>query len=186
MKKITLLRHAEVLIDLNKKIYANKFNIFLDEYKTAEISNILINKKEIISLIKQSDIIISSEEKRAKDSYSLYSKSSIFSNNIYNEAQLPTISLKLIKLKTKYWLYIFRVLWLFSFSKNCESFKDTKIRAKKAANELINLNAKNKSVLLFSHGIINKLIKKDLIKQNYKVEKHSSSSNWDYDILFKD
>lgn len=186
MKKIILLRHAEVLIDLNKKIYANEFYIFLDEYKKAEISNVLINKKEIISLIKQSDIIISSEEKRAKDSYSLYCDSLIFSNNIYNEAQLPTISLKLIKLKTKYWLYIFRILWFFFFSNNCESYKNCITRAKQASKKLIDLNENNKTVLLFSHGIINKLIRKELIKENYKVEKYSCSSNWDYDILFKD
>lgn len=185
MKKIILLRHAKVLIDLDKKIYANEFKLFLDEYKKAEISNVLVNKEKISALIKHSDIIVSSEEKRAKESYLLYAGLDVCSNKIYNEVELPYISQKLIKIKTKYWLYIFRILWLFSFSKNCESYKESKLRASLASKELINLAKTNNNVMLFGHGLMNKLIKRELIKQEYKLEKHSNNANWDYDTLIK-
>jgi hypothetical protein len=41
----------------------------------------------------------------------------------------------------------------------------------------------NKSVVLVGHGIINKLIQKELILQKWNETKKAKSNNWDYGVF---
>ncbi len=56
-------------------------------------------------------------------------------------------------------------LWLFSFSKNGEFFKQAKNRARLAAEKLIALAQTHHDVLLVGHGFINHFIAKELKKR---------------------
>ncbi len=89
----------------------------------------------------------------------------------------------MLKLSPNIWLIIFRILWFFGYSRNCESYKDIKQRAKKASSKLIKLSKEHDKIILFGHGVFNRLILKEMISKGWKNTKKLESKNWGYGIL---
>jgi len=183
MQKIILLRHGEVDIKDYKNISANQFEKWIIEYNNSDIKSEFSSKDEIKNLLNETDILICSNLKRSIKSIEIFNKIPFETNNIFNEAQLPFSNWNLLKLNPKVWLTFFRILWLLGYSQNCESFKKTKQRAKKATKKLIELSNQNKTVILVGHGIMNKLIQKELILQKWNEIKKATSNNWDYSVF---
>ena len=167
MKNIILLRHAKVAIK-NKIIYANELKDYIKQYNEANIikdSNFKINTTN-----HKNHILICSTLKRSIQTSQLFDQKLDFSNNLFNEAQLPYTNKKLFKLPINIWLIIFRTLWFLSYNKNSQSYSQTKKRAKEAANILIKKSKEN-DIVLIGHGIMNILIKKELKKsKDYNVQ----------------
>ena len=183
MQKIILLRHGEVDIKDYQNISAHQFGKWINEYNYSDIKSDFSSKDEIKNLLNETDILICSNLKRSIQSIEIFDKIPFETNDVFNEAELPFSNWSLIKLNPKVWLIFFRILWLFGYSQNCESYKETKQRAKKATEELIELSKKNKTVILAGHGIMNKLIQKELILQKWNETKKAKSNNWDYGIF---
>jgi len=183
MKKIILLRHGEVNIKDYKNISVNQFGKWIIEYNNSDIKSEFSSKDEIKDLLNSTDILICSNLKRSIQSIEIFDKIPFETNAIFNEAELPFSNWNLLKLNPNVWLIFFRILWLFSYSQNCESFKKTKQRAKKATEKLIELSNQDKTVILVGHGIMNKLIRKELILQKWNETKEVKSYNWDYGVF---
>ena len=183
MQKIILLRHGEVDIKDYKNIPANQFGKWIIEYNNSDIKSDFSLKAEINDLLNKTDILICSNLKRSIQSVEIFNKTPFEINNVFYEAELPYLNWYLLKLNPKVWLIFFRILWLFGYSKNCESYKKAKIRAKKATKRLIELSKQNKPVILIGHGIINRLIRKELILQKWNETKKAKNKNWDYGVF---
>jgi broad specificity phosphatase PhoE len=183
MSKIILLRHGEVAIENYTNISAKEFGKWIVAYNNSDIKSEFSSKKKIKSLLNKTDILICSNLKRSIRSIEIFNKTPFEANAIFNEAQLPFSNWNLLKLNPKIWLIFFRVLWFFGYSQNCESYKQTKQRAKKATQKLIELSKQNETVILVGHGIMNKLIQKELILKDWHETKKSKNDNWDYGVL---
>jgi len=183
MKKIILLRHGEVNIKNYKNISANQFKKWIIEYNNSNIKSEFSSKDKIKNLLNETDILICSNLKRSIQSIEIFDKIPFETNDIFNEAELPFSNWNLLKLNPKVWLILFRILWLFGYSQNCESYKKTKQRANKATEKLINLSNQNKTIILIGHGIMNKLIQKELILQQWNETKKMKNNNWDYGVF---
>ena len=183
MQKIVLLRHGEVDIKEYKNISTNQFGEWIIEYNNSDIKSNFSSKDEIKDLLNETDILICSNLKRSIQSIEIFDKIPFETNDIFNEAELPFSNWDLLKLNPKVWLIFLRILWFFGYSQNCESVKKTKERAKKATEKLIKLSNQNKTVILVGHGIMNKLIQKELILVKWDEIKKAHSNNWDYGIF---
>jgi broad specificity phosphatase PhoE len=144
MKKIILLRHGEVDIKDYKNISANQFGQWIIEYNNSDIKSEFSSKNEIRNLIDETDILICSNLQRSIQSIEIFDKIPFEINDIFNEAELPFSNWDLIKLNPKAWLVFFRILWFFGYSHNCESYKNTKQRAKQATKILTELSKQHK------------------------------------------
>ena len=169
MKKIILLRHSKVDIK-NKNIYANELKNYIKEYNCSNI--ILQSNNKIATTYQENNILICSNLKRSIQTVNnVFNKKANYINELFNEAELPYPNNKLLKLPVSLWLIIFRILWFFGYSKNSQSYKETKIRAKKSAQLLIKISKEhNKDIVLIGHGIMNRLIKNELKEENYNIE----------------
>jgi broad specificity phosphatase PhoE len=183
MKKIILLRHGEVDVKDNNKISANEFGQWIIKYNNSNIKFECLSKNEIKSLFDKSNIIICSNLKRSIQSAELFNKIPFEINDIFKEAKLPYSNWTKLKLSPKIWLIIFRILWLFGYYKNSESLQETKQRAKIATQKLLELSKNNDTILLVGHGVFNRFIKKELIRNQWKQTKKSGNKNWDYGIF---
>jgi len=181
--KIILLRHGEVDIQNYKKIPASQFGKWVNEYNNSNIKSEFKSKNEIKILFNEADALICSNLKRSIQSVEIFNKIPFEINELFNEAELPYLNLNLLKLNPKVWLIIFRILWFFGYSKNCESFKMTKQRAKIATKNLIKFSKQNKTLILVGHGIMNKLIQKELILLNWNETKSMTNNNWSYGVF---
>lgn len=183
MKKIILIRHGKVDIKDYNNISANQFEKWIFEYNNSDIKSDFSSNDEIKNLLNETDILICSNLKRSIQSIEIFYKIPFETNDIFNEAELPYSNWNLLKLNPKVWLIFFRILWFFGYSQNCESYKKTKQRAKKATERLIELSKQNETVILVGHGIMNKLIQKELILQQWNETKKIQSNNWDYGVF---
>ncbi len=181
--KITLIRHAEVDISKNTFVYANELRKWLDIYNNAEIKEHFISKNEITKIFEDSHQIICSELKRSSDSVLLYRKKVDIKDMLFNEADLPYANWALIKLPLIAWAFLFRLMWLFGYKKNGESLKEAKLRAIKATDLLVKVSQKNTNVTLLGHGLMNKLIAKELVSRGWISQKKMGTNNWDYGIF---
>ncbi len=82
-------------------------------------------------------------------------------------AEFPSYREKSGQLNFFTWCILYRLAWLIGFSKNSETLKSTKKRAKESALYLNELMTKQSSLCLIAHGIINKLIAKNLVKTGW-------------------
>ncbi len=183
MQKIILLRHGEVDIENYKNISANQFGKWVTAYNNSNIKPEFQSKDEVKKLLEKADVLICSNLKRSVQSLEVFDKIPFETNDIFNEAQLPFSNWKLLKLNPKIWLIIFRLLWFFGYSRNSESFKEAKQRAKSAAERLVELSKQNKTVILVGHGIINKLIQKELVALKWIESKKLQNKNWCYGVF---
>ena len=173
--KIILLRHAKVEYR-NSPIYANQMGKWIEQYNSASINT------QAPESLPSADIYITSQMKRSIDSLALLGRKVKLKNALFNEAMLPYPNRKLFKLSTTIWALVFRIAWLFGYSKNAVSFKDSKLEAKAGAKILADL-AKDADVMLVGHGVKNRLIAKELQKLGFKELKNSGSKNWGFIIL---
>ena len=182
MKQIFIFRHGKVKIENNRKIYAYEFKEWIDRYNDSDIylDKTINNNKNIID---KSDIIICSSLKRSIQSANFFDNKQLEKDAIFNEAELPYTKFYMLKLKPITWLVIFRILWFLGYSKNCESYKNTKLRAKKASLKLINLSKEYDNIILFGHGIFNRLLVKEMLLNNWKIRKKLSNKNLCYGII---
>lgn len=183
MKRIILLRHGEVDISNYKSISSTEFGKWIIQYDNADIKSSFLKKEEVREVLDDADILICSKLKRSAQSLGIFNKVAFETSDIFNEAQLPYFNSSLLKLSPKVWLVFFRILWFFGYSGNSESYKNTKKRANIAAKKLIQLVQENNTIVLVGHGIMNKLIQKELILLNCMESKKSQGKNWDYSIL---
>lgn len=183
--QITLIRHAKVLIENKRKIPASQMKAWVEEYNHAPIDKMLPSK-EIISLIKNADIVLASSLSRTNDSLDVIGINPQEKNSLFDELDLPTAEGTFLKLHTKTWLVILRLMMLLGFGKNSLVFKESKNRAKKASEYLVALANTHESVTLIGHGGMNWLMGRVLEKTGWIcVEDVKSAKNWGYKIYTK-
>ena len=73
-------------------------------------------------------------------------------------------------------------MWLFGFNKNGESFTKAKTRAKEAACQLIALAEENEKVILIGHGVMNRLIARQLRLCKWQGPSSPGRKYWEYGI----
>ncbi len=183
MSTITLLRHAKVDMKKYGNISARGFGLWIHEYNTASIKKEVSNKDNIFKILDDADIILCSKLNRSIESVGLFNKSVTYINELFNEVELSFFSWDLIRLRPRVWLIFFRILWFLGYSKNVESYYMAKKRAKLAAKMLIDLSDNSKSIALMGHGVMNRLIIKELLSCNYIKVKNTGTKNWSYRIL---
>ena len=181
--KIILIRHAEVDINKNSFAYAFELKKWLDIYNNAEIKKDFVSKSEISNIFDSSDKILCSGLKRSYDSVALYGKTPYEEDELFNEAGLPFANWRWVKLPLWVWAIIFRVMWLFGYKKNGESLQEATIRAQKGASKLIASCEKGTTITLLGHGLMNRLIAKELVKRGWSNQGKIGSANWDYGVF---
>lgn len=94
----------------------------------------------------------------------------IESHELFDEFERKIIQFPNIKLPTQFWTVTTRIVWILGFNKKgIESFSQAKDRSRRAAYFLNDKAENDGNVMLFSHGFLNKYIKKYLKKEGYKV-----------------
>jgi len=181
MSQIILLRHAKVKLDI-PFIYSRQMKKFIEAYNQApvELDDVSDALKSIMDSV---DIVLSSELSRTKETLKYLGKEAQESNAIFNEAALPYANVKMVKLPATAWAVLFRIMWIFGYSKQSESYKEAKVRAKLSADKLIAYTKVDKSVLLVGHGVINKLISKELMHSGVTLVEKTGNSNLGYTVF---
>ena len=176
--EIILLRHGEPELEFKGYIYAQKFKILVKKYIQTGIKDSPPKKlKNVFS----SYYVVCSELKRSQQSAEKLEFIKInFSSNLFDETGIPHYDNSFIKLPVGFWLIYYRLIWLLGFNKNGESFSLAKKRATKAAEKLIILAHENDKIIVVGHGLMNRLIAKELRRKDWKGPSSPSKKYWQY------
>ncbi len=181
--EITLLRHGKPEDLSLHRLSASEFCGWIQDYNASSLSESSKPTEAAFDYVSRCNAIICSELTRSIDSAKILNKEKIIlSDSIFNEAGLPFTNWQKLKLSPKIWAVLFRVLWLFGFSRNSESFKEAKNRAKEAVRKLSQLSNEYDTVLFVGHGVFNRILAKELRKSGWSGPKNPGSKYWSFGI----
>jgi len=157
-------------------------NTWVEAYNHAPIDTTLPNQ-EVIHHIKGANMILASSLSRAADSLAVIGVEPREKNSLFDEIDLPEAKGTWLKLSSKTWLVLLRLMMLAGFGKKSKVYTEAKKRAKEASEYLIHLANTHESVALMGHGGMHWLVGKELESLGWKcVKQGGGSENWGYKV----
>ena len=178
--EIILLRHGKPSVDLKGNLTASDFKFLAREYAQSGIKD--HPPKDLKDNFNSHYVVCSHLERSLQSTKGLGITEVHLTDELFAETDIPHFDKFFIKLPMMGWLISLRLIWLLGFSKNGESFTQAKIRAEQASNKLIALAQKNEKVILVGHGLMNRLIAKQLRLNNWQGPKSPGSNYWEYGL----
>ena len=178
--EIVLLRHGKPELELKGILNASEIKQLVVSYAQSGIQD--SPPETLTKCFNDYYVVCSDLERSIHSAKKLEFKQFHCSDAIFKEADLPHFDQSLIKLPVTVWLTILRIMCLFGFKKNGESFSQAKSRAKHAANKLIALSDTNEKVILVGHGLMNRLIAKQLILNNWQGPTSPGKKYWEFGL----
>jgi len=172
---IILMRHGKPDHAFPARISALAMAQWCEEYNLSRVSDLPPQRSLMIA--KKANVIVTSILPRALSSLEKLGMQAHSSDALYSEVDIPILPLTRLHLPPAIWLSLWRLMWFCGYSGSVESFKSATARARQAAKQLIRLSEQG-TVLLVGHGIMNKMIARELRKQGWQGEKHASSRHW--------
>lgn len=174
--KIILMRHGEPVLAQTGRIAPFDMGRWIEHYNLAEVK---AGSAPIAGLqwINSVTCIAASTAPRALSSVQALGHTASVVDAVFCEAQLPFAVWRFPRLSPFVWAAFFRLCWFFGYSRGSESIQITKERAKTAARKLIALAGRG-PVLLVGHGIMNRLIAKELIVLGWNGPAKHQNNYW--------
>ncbi|MDM5153968.1 histidine phosphatase family protein [Bacillus sp. DX1.1] len=120
---------------------------------------------ETIEAIESAKLIVTSDQKRAVQSAAELTDSlSFIQSSLFREAEVPSRFLvpKWVKCKPEVWIFLGRTFWMIGYSKDVESYREVRGRAKQAADTLVGYAMVHAHVALVGHSYFNMMIGAEL------------------------
>lgn len=174
--EITLVRHGKPDLKKSGRVNATGMREWVSAYDASRISGSPASAAK--AACQKSNFIVSSPLPRAVSSLHTLGVKPDFILNELSEAPLPLFNVPAIKLPPSLWLVLFRLLWLAGASSKSESCADAQQRAKRVADHLTALAHEHEQVFSMGHGIMNKLIAKELERAGWKKVTDRESGYW--------
>ena len=170
LQQIIIIRHGEPA--MNKKGWKSRDGAirYTEMYDSVGVYD--FDQKPICLRENDIDTIYTSLLPRAIDTAEKTIGVSIplVSEALFNEFERKIIKFPNIKLPRKFWSITSRSMWVVGFNnKGIESFSEAKERSRKAARFLDEKSNTSGKALLFSHGFLNKYIKRYLREMGYNT-----------------
>ncbi len=170
-KRIFLIRHARP--DLSRKGLFNHAaaNKYISDYDAAAIEEFILKQEtipyEAIQKVYCSTLIRSQLTAKAIFGEQVQLKV----DKVFREFERRIFSLPYLKLPIKLWLVSARVLWFLGFnSKDIETFKEAKQRARNCAETLAADATTHHTTVLVAHGLLNNFIRKELEQMGWQTK----------------
>lgn len=189
--RIILLRHGRPELDLDAIKHQRLSSLALGEivkaYLTTDLHPETTPPQEARALAASCAFCLTSDMPRAISSARLLSVAhKAVLDNTLREADLPYLNWHRPILRLATWTFLFRVFWLFGFSQNAETIREAQRRALKSATKLDQLAIEHGSVLVVGHGIMNRLIARELTKTGWRKTAGTKSQYWSHLIFERD
>ena len=175
-REIILMRHGQPELAATGKVSALGMKEWIEHYNQSEITRQPAPDASR-QLAASATVIVSSNAPRALSSVQALGLEPVLVDGMFCEAQLPYAHWKRPRLSPFTWAFILRVLWLCGYSPNVESAAHARTRANSAAQRLQSL-ADEGPVLLLGHGVMNRLIAKQLLADGWIRQTRNGSRYW--------
>lgn len=142
---------------------------------------------ELQELARTTDVFAASTLRRSRESAHLLAPGAPLTVDVmFREVFTPTAIESRVRLPAKAWGAYARVRWLGGWSPGVESYKEAKLRARRAATELEMLSEARGNLLLAAHGIMNGLIAGWLRKDGWKGPFLRARHYWSFMVYVRE
>jgi broad specificity phosphatase PhoE len=137
-----------------------------------------------VAAARDAGCIVASELLRSKQSaQSLANGREVLCESLFREADMPYGLWGWPVLPYRLWCAVFRVAWLCGFGAQAESRVAAELRARDAAQRLIELARQQGSVLLVGHGVMNRLIARALSARGAMGPRRLPTGYWSMGVF---
>ena len=172
---IILMRHGKPDHPVSGRFTARALADWCEGYDQAVICD--APPPRSMAIARMASVIACSPLPRARSSLARLGLQAQDVDEVFSEVAMPLLPFARLHLPLTLWLALLRLLWLCGYAGRVESVQHARQRAQRAADKLIALS-QHGTVLLVGHGIMNKLIARQLRKRGWQAEKHASSRHW--------
>ncbi|VAW59039.1 hypothetical protein MNBD_GAMMA08-802 [hydrothermal vent metagenome] len=177
------MRHGKPVLPPLNKISPKLFIGWVDAYNISGLCSASVPTDEALKISTQSCAVVCSALPRSIESAkALGAKNITLISAKFNEAEMPISDWCFPKLSPKIWAVFFRVVWFFGYSKNSETFKEAKLRAKESVAILKEQAKINTTVLFVGHGVYNRLLANELNATGWLGPESPGSKYWSYGV----
>ena len=176
--EIILLRHGRPKVDLKGGFSATELKQLVASYEQSDIQGFPPEKlKGNFDLY---FVVCSDLPRSLQSAKKLGFEQTNECHSLFAETNIPHFDGGNLRLPVSIWVLVLRIMWLFGFSKNGEAFKHAKKRSEEAANKLIELAQKHNKVILVGHGLMNRLIAKQLRQKSWQGPSSPGKNYWSF------
>ncbi|MFY9995162.1 MAG: histidine phosphatase family protein [Leclercia sp.] len=175
---IILMRHGKPAFTGFSKVTSLEMAEWISRYNLSDTGSDMPPQSSK-TLASSAVRIISSPLPRALSSLTALEREPDIVDDVFREADLPIFHIPAFKLPPIFWASVFRVMWLCGISRNVETLGIVKQRAVQAADILVtSVKVSNGPVLLMGHGVMNRLIGRELISLGWKESRRQGNGYW--------
>ena len=175
-REIMLMRHGQPAGVNRNRVSARQMKEWIDHYNRSEIDRQPIPQASV-QLAATARVVVSSTAPRALSSVLALGLQPQLVDAVFCEAQLPWANWKRPRLSPFTWAFILRLLWLWGRSGGVETATTASMRATQAARKLQSMAVAG-PVLLLGHGVMNRMIARQLVKDGSVRQQLSGSQYW--------
>ncbi|MCC9166193.1 histidine phosphatase family protein [Pontibacter harenae] len=168
--RIFLIRHARPLANKKGFFSASDAQQFIVDYDAAAVEEFIL-ENEAIPFKEIRKVYCSTLNRSQLTAKAIFGDGiEMVKDHSFREFERRIFSFPLLKLPVKLWLVSARLLWFLGFnSKDIETFKQARQRAKAGAVILAAEATENKVAVLVAHGLLNKFIERELRKMGWQL-----------------
>ena len=176
--EIVLLRHGKPEIELKGNVNATGFKQLVVKYEQSGIQDLPPNNLK--NRFEGHYVVCSNLERSLQSAKVLGFKQIHLTESLFAETSIPHFDQTLFKVPVMIWLIGLRIMWIFGFNKNGESFLQAKKRSKLAAEKLVLLAQENEKIIVVGHGLINILIGRQLQINGWNRKRAKGKKYWKF------
>ncbi|MEJ2613047.1 MAG: phosphoglycerate mutase family protein [Candidatus Thiodiazotropha sp.] len=185
--KIILMRHGEPKINLSdmvkERYSAIEIEPLIKAYNESGLNAQNKPTSKALRVTKTCKAVVCSDLPRSIESAKALRVSKIcLIDSVFRESDLPYAEWRYPRLELFTWFLFFRAIWFLGYSNNGEPISSARKRSKIAFLKLKQIVDEHGSVMLIGHGIINRLVAKELRKNGWCGPKNPGNNYWEYGI----
>ncbi len=181
--KIILVRHGPPKFDNTKYIESAGLQEALAEYAESVVTEEPRHEIPALRAGSESQIAVCSELVRSRSSAALLGFGGVTASPLLNESLLPYPDVLPFRMPWRIVLVFFRIAWLLGYKQNARGIRKDRHQARQAGGWLIDLAQTHGEVVVFGHGIMNRLIVKQLTNDGWNNEITFGRGYWSYCVV---
>ncbi len=172
------MRHGKPTLTGSSRVTSREMADWIAQYDLSDTGSD-VPPESSKSLASSASKNISSPLPRALSSLNALGCEPDLIDKVFREAELPIYPMPGFRLSPTLWAAFYRVMWLCGLSRNAERLEIAKQRAVPAAGILVTFaKISNGPVLLMGHGVMNRLIARELISMGWKEHRRQGKGYW--------
>ena len=173
---ITLMRHGRPVLASSPWLAPRDMGRWIAQYDAAEVDPAAIPAASVAAA-GACNVIFASTLPRALASARALGHAAPRTDALFCEAPLPFPLWRFPRLPPAVWVVLFRLAWLGGYARGADAYAVVALRAKAASASLV-AAAADGPVLLVGHGILNRMIARELRRAGWTTASHQRSGHW--------